>query len=89
MKPGIYGIPDEVVEMTYRPGASRPSCSFDLRQRVVRIAFDGGYRDILLEERQVYGGWHDTFDRIAWPIMWIGLGFCGAVLLLPMQALCL
>ena len=74
-------MPDEVVAMTTKPGATRPSFKFALRRRVVRIAFDGGYRDIMLEERQIYGdgafGW---VDKIMWPFIWWALGFACAVI---------
>ncbi len=85
MKPGIYGVPDDVVEMTYAPGASRPSVSFELRQRVVRIVFPGGYRDILLEERQIYGanprGIMRWIDRLTGPVLGFAMGALAMALL--------
>ena len=46
--------PDEIVTMTYAPGATRSSGEFELRERVVRIQGNGYFRDILLREKQVY-----------------------------------
>lgn len=85
MKPGFYGMPDEVVEMTYKPGASRPSFSLELRRRVVRIQFDGGFRDILLEEHQVYGepkSWIRWVDLAMWPVIAFASGFVACTMLL-------
>lgn len=71
--PGYHGVPDEVVHMT------SGHWSVPLRRRVVRIQGNGSYRDILLEERHVYGGVHDKIDRA----FWVLLPFCaGAALVL-------